>query len=576
MRRACQSTIRPSSRCVRFLAMAIYVPRASKIGNTLAQTPVCRYPDGFPSMAKPDEKIAAIVFDPHAPAFRRKLWVRITTPAGPRLIFIWPRILVLSAVLLVAGWLALAGAIWGFVKFQRGITGVHFVDLAFYPIRQSQYRATLGSHYLAVAKQAIEARKWDETMQSLRASLAYAPELLETRLILAEFHQRMMQPEVALRILDDGAAFARTDSDYLRRLVRLAEGQRAYERVLRLGRTLLPAQPDLDPWHRHLAHRTAAALIELRRFAEAEDLIKRWKLDTQADGQLLLANISVARDQTEDAIQRLELVQGKLPRDESISIQLTRLYLQLGRISDARRTAFMRSLAHPESAGARIDLLNLDWQLDRRDDFFQGADQFLAGHATDAPALALLAQVAADTAQPELATRVLAAARAAGLPPVIFLGALMQAQCAAGQFESALATAVELEPEASPPSRVATTVMALKCWAFYGLHNEAEGDAWLHRFLSQRDFTPNDAQQLAAALEKLGAPKAASRLFIAAADHSAATAAVLTATVEFLVRQQAWTEAGALLGRLKALPRPPRNLIEQVESNLAVIGVSPR
>ena len=527
-------------------------------------------------MVNPDEKIAAIVFDPDAPAFRRKLWVRISTPAGPRIIIIWPRILKVMAVLLVAGWLVLAGAIWGFVKYQRGIAGVRFVDLAFYPLRQTQYRASLGSHYLATAKHAIAARKWDEAMQNLRASLAYAPEFLETRLILAEFYQRIGQPERALQILDEGAAFALTDIPYLMRFVRLAEAQRDFERILRLGQAVLPEPPDASPAHRYVAHRSAAALIELRRFAEAEDLIKRWKLDEQADGQLLLANISLAGDRPEEAVQRLQLVQEKLPCEENISIQLTRLYLQLGRLTEARRTAFLRSLTHPASAGARIDLLNLDWQLDRREDFNQGADQFLTSHAADAPALGLLAQVAADTAQPELAARVLADARAASLPPVIFHCALMQAQCAAGQFEPALATAVELEPEAAPPSRVATTVMALKCWAFYGLHNEAEGDAWLHRFLSQRDFTPVDAQRLATALEKLGATKAAGRLFTAAADHPAAAADALTAAVEFYVRQQAWAEAGALLARLKALPRPPRDLIERVESNLAVRGVRPR
>jgi hypothetical protein len=527
-------------------------------------------------MANPDEKIADLVYDPDAPAFRRKLWVRISTPAGPRLIIIWPRLLMVLAVLLVAGWLALAGAVWGFVKYQRGIAEVRFVDLAFYPLRQTQYRAALGSHYLAAAKQAIDARKWDEAMKGLRASLAYDPELQETRLILAEFHQRIGQPERALQILDEGAVFARNDSAYLRRLVRLAEAQRDFACIIRLGQAVLPGQPDDEPAHRYVAHRSAAALIELRRFTEAEDLVMRWKLDGQAEGQLLLANISVARDRPDDAVQRLELAQEKLPRDESISIQLTRLYLQLGRLTEARRTAFLRSLAHPASAGARIDLLNLDWQLGRREDFAQGADRFLASHAADATALSLLAQVAADAAQPELTARILAAARAANLPPAIFLCTLMQAQCAAGQFEPALATAVELEPEAGSASRIATTVLALKCWAFYGLKNDAEGDAWLHRFLSQRDFTAENAQRLGIALEALGATKAAGRLFTAAADHPAATAGSLTAAVEFHVRHQAWVEAGTLLTRLKALPRPPRGLIEQVESNLTVLGVSPR
>ena len=519
-----------------------------------------------------DKKRTDIVFDPNAAEFRRKLWVQARTPAGSRLIFIWPRIFKLLAVLMVAGWLAAAGAVWAFVNYQRGITEVRFVDIALFPVRRAEYRATLGRHYLTAGKQLLRKQNWNEALLSLRAAMAYAPASLETRLLLGEFYLMAKRPQLALQIMDGGAPYARGDAAYLQKLFRLCREQREPERTIKLAAQLLPTPPDTAAVHSLIAQEAAAAHHELRHFAEAAELIQRWRLDQTPEGQILLANISVARDQPEEAVQRLKLLLERDPRSESCALQLTRLYLKLGRLEEARRTALLRSISRPESPGGHIDLLNINWQLGRTDEFTHGVERFLADYASDPSALTLLGQIAAETAQPELARRVLDTARAKGHLSALFLFALMQAQCAAGQFGPALEAAGELDRESNFPVRADASLLALKTWAFYGTGNQPEGDAWLHRFLSHADFAVGDAIRLATALEKMGALKAATRIFTAAADKAPAAETALIALVEFHVRHNAWMEAGGRLPQLKALAQPPVALIQNVESNLTFLG----
>ena len=115
--------------------------------------------------------------------------------------------------------------------------------------------------------------------------------------------------------------------------------------------------------------------------------------------------------------------------------------------------------------------------------------------------------------------------------------------------------------------------MAFKCWAYYGVGNQAEGNAWLHRFISQQDIALGDALGLAANLEKMSAPAAAGKVLAAAAERPGAGSAPLISLAGLLVRQQDWVQAKTLLPRLKALADPPHEAIGAIEANAALLGL---
>ncbi len=520
-----------------------------------------------------DHKVADIVFDPRAPQFRRKLWVRVQTTDGRRLIVFWPRVGALLAVMILLAWLTLGTAAWGFVRFQRGVEAVRWVDIAFYPVRMAAYRSTLGHHHFAEGRRQLGEQRWREAVMSLRAAVAYAPELAEARLMLADFYVSVKQPQQALQYLEGGLPFVRDDAAYLERLVQLCFEVREPERVVRIADTWLPAQPDARPVHRQVALQAAEALGQLRRWEESESILRRWRLDQSTEGQMLLADRDLAHGQLEPALERLEAALATDPANEMLALQLTRLYRERGRLADARRITLLRALARPDSPGARIDLLVLDRELGRREDFAQGVDTFLRTYSADSAALQLLARTAAEKADPDLATRVLTQARGAGHPPIAFLFGLMQAQCEAGQYAEAMVTAAEIDREPPLTGRGVATLMTFKCWAHYGTGNGAEGDVWLHRFVSERDFPIGDALGLASALERMQAPVAAGRVLAAAAERPDGGQLPLLNLAALHARHHRWPEAKQLLPRLKALPEPPSDLIGAIEANVKLLGL---
>lgn len=512
-----------------------------------------------------DSKRQATVFDPNSPTLRRKLWARLDTPDGPRLFIIWPRLFKLLAVLLVLGWLAGATALWAFVKFQRGITEVRFVDIAFFPLRRAEYRATLGRHHFARAQEQLQQQRWNEAILSLRVSLANAPDNLEARRLLADFYLGINKPRFALQVLEAGATHAREDTRYLRQLFNLLRVQREQERALQLAATLLPATPDASLPHRIVAWQAAMVNLDLKRYDEAEALVQRWQLDRSPEGQSLLADIAVARGQPEAAIQRLETQLQRNPQNEANSVQLTRLYLRLGQLDAARRTAVLRSLAHGHSPGAHLDLLAIEWQSGLREDFERGVQNYLALYAGDPQALQLLSTLMADNALPDQARRIVATAATAGHPLTPSLLGLMQAECGAGDYVAALATAAEINRQELMPPRASTALAGLKAWAYFGRGDKAQGEGWLGRYLAQDNFSVSDALRIAASLEKMKQFKEAEQVFTAAADKPPLVESALLELARYHVRRAAWPAAGALLPRLLQLPDPPTELVQTIQ-----------
>ncbi|MCW5550279.1 MAG: tetratricopeptide repeat protein [Opitutaceae bacterium] len=514
-----------------------------------------------------DAKRQATAFNPKSTALRRKLWVRMQTPDGPRIFFIWSRIFKLLAVLLVLGWLGSATALWAFVRYHRGVSNVSFVDIAFLPLRRDEYRATLGRHHFATAKEQLSQQRWGEAIFNLRAAVARTPANLEARRILAAIYQQSNQPEPAMKLLEDGLMYAPKDPAYLRETFGLL--QRQPERVLRQSARLLPAEPDRDPAHLFITWQTAAALHALQRDDESLALIKRWQIDRNPEGRQLIAAIAAAGGRHEEAenIYRQQLRED--PKNEAAALQLTRLLIRQGRTEEARRAALLRTLALPDSPGAAIDLLNLTWQTGDKESYHRDANTYLQKHKADERALQMLASLAAKLTQPELAATVLATAAAQGHAEAQFRLSLLEAQCAAADFAAAVATAEILTGLEPLPPRFASAANFLKAWAYLGRQRPADAEPWLQRGLLQPRLEPAQLQLFAAAYEKLNAIPAAGRVLAAAAALAPDQAGPLLALVEFHARHEQWTAAEALLPRLLAFPEPPQALVATIREKSA-------
>jgi hypothetical protein len=292
-------------------------------------------------------------------------------------------------------------------------------------------------------------------------------------------------------------------------------------------------------------------------------------LENSPEGRALLTDIDVALGQTDRALLQLQQELKRNPANEAAAVRLTRLFLELGRLEDARRAAMLRHLSHPASAGALFDLLSIEWELQRLPEYERTVADLLTRHATDARALSMLANFAAGNGLPALADRVLATARDQNLPEDYYLGALLLAQCSAGEYPNALATAEALDEIDPLPPPLAASAMLLKGWAYLGLGNATEGEPLIQRALLLPQLPVGHALKVAPALEKLGAISAAERTYAAAVERTPGEATPLLALVNFLAQHDKWGAAAERLPQLLALAEPPQLLVATIQAKQA-------
>lgn len=520
--------------------------------------------DNFPVDAKQKK---AVTFDPKSPAWRGKLWVRLNTPDGIKLFILWPRVIKVACLMAVAGWLGLAGAAWAFVKYKRGITTASYLDIAFYPLRHRHYRATLSEHAYKMAQKQLEQGAWPQAVTSLRTALANNPANLPARRDLATTFHQIGRADMALTLLEAGLTDGKTDPEFLRLYFRLLVLDKRGAQAWTLGKSLLPAQPDASSLHRELGLMLVNLGIDLGHYTESQALLTQWKLDASAEGQHALARIENASGHRAEAIRRLELWLRLHPDDERTGLLLVQLYRAADRLDEARRLALNRVMRHPDSPGARVDLISLYHQSGEIGAYQRERDEFLQRFGHDERALLLLATTASQINDPSLARLILATAPvdADGRKNVRLLLSCMQAECSAGAFAAALELGQQLEGHPALDAGGQAGLYALRTWANYSLNQTTQAQTSLNQLftLSGPAFTIN-ASALAAKLSHLGLKTETRRLRQALVERNPGDASYLTALISDDLEQQSWDSIRSHLPALLNLDPKPIELLTRI------------
>jgi tetratricopeptide (TPR) repeat protein len=514
-----------------------------------------------------DSKQTVPEFDPRNPDWRGRLWIRLKTPDGPRVFLNWPRLIKLALALVLAGWLGLAGLVWAFVKFKRGVASVSFVDVAFLPLRYDHYRQALSRDYLALGRKQLEAGTWSKALFSLRQAVAKDPHNAEARLTLAEMYAQAQRPDLSRQILEDGLDDGRGNLDYVQTLFQLLVQQDDLPRLIKLGRSLLPARPDHTPMHRQIAKLVANAEIERRGFTGAKALVTAWFPQNSVDGTILRARIDEATGYADIAAMELESLRAQKPEDEQLCLQLIQLYQRTGQLAEARRVATMRSLQHPDSPGAACDLISLLCESGAKDAAQRELDGYFDRYASDQRALMLIAQMAIRLKNPAVARQVRQHAPhdESGRVPLPFLFAELSAECQAGAYAQALETAVSIGPFDTLPPPAQGRLFLMRCWACYGCGKLADGESWLNQFLTLSYPASNrDALALSAQLRELGQAVPARRILQTLLDRNPDDRPALVALVQIDVARQAWAEVSRRIPQLLALDPAPSSLLQAI------------
>ncbi len=503
-------------------------------------------------------------FDPAAPAYRGKLWVRIVRPDSVSRHFFWRRIACALSVLALALWLGSAAAVWSFVKFQRGYADARYLDLAFYPLRAAHYRAGLGQHYLALGRTEIQNKNYLAGYRLLLAGLARVPDDVAARRLVAYTQVRLGRADLALKTLLDGASHAANNLDYLKLLFGLLHELHEDDRALALAQQLLPSVPDSSLTHQFVALQAATAHFERGRYDTAEHLLGSWRLTDSLDGEILLARCDWERGYPDFALARLERELARFPASDELYVHLVRFYRELGRFGDARRAALLRQFHDPTSPGPRIDLLHA---------YHSGADRaladrelaaYLTAFQTDRTALLLLAWFAADTAQPALAARIHDLAVTQNFPLNAFNLARIQTALAAEDYRAALAfTDSALLEENEDNSTFLSTVNGLRAVAYFGLKDTARAQLTLTAFLDQTRLRAADALVLAKQLRLLNANSSARDVLARACVTDPLNQGALAELIRLDAESGNRTALATNLPKLFQLRKPSRPVLEE-------------
>lgn len=458
-------------------------------------------------------------FNQRAPEYRRNLWVRVVTPDGAYYHVFWRRIAATLAVLAVMGWLALAGAAWLFVKYQRGYQGVSYVDLALYPLRREQYRTSIGHHFLKAGRAALEKQNFREGYALLLAGIARVPQDVEARKFIALIEARIGRIDRAVKTLTAGVEYSRQDLDYLKLMFGFLLEAQEDERVITLARELLPAQPDKATLNQFIALQAATAHYHRGRTENVEQIVAEWSLHRALEGQILLARSDWQDGLHEAAIGRLERQITTFSRRDELYLELVRFNRELSRKDDARRYALLRQFNDPIGPGPRIDLLHTyrasgDGTAEQRE-----LSDYLQRFIPDDKAMLLLAWFALDTVQPALIEHVHAIARQKKFAIAPFdlarIGVHLAAKNYARSLELADATLKVGQAEGRKP---VTPLNALRAVALFGLGDTSRGQVVLTAFLEEARVRATDALLLARHLKGLGEVPQARRVLERACD----------------------------------------------------------
>ncbi|HUR56947.1 MAG TPA: tetratricopeptide repeat protein, partial [Opitutaceae bacterium] len=374
----------------------------------------------------------------------------------------------LGAGLALAAYLSIAGAVFGIVRYHRGVEGARLAD-AVVPSRWPRFRIAQGNHLINVAFQLVQRGKRREALSHVRAGVAQSPGDRSARLLLARLLIEANRPDTAQQVLLEGVPFHCTDPRYLEPVFAFLIQRQADAQVVTLARGLLPAGPAHEPSHGLVALAGATASFLRGHYDLAEDFIGRVpQLQRSREGRLLAARIDWECGHGDLALLRLRALADELPRDAEIHGELVARLRQTGHENEARRRSLALQIAEPKIAAPRLALLQL--AADANDAALIARESAgVLNDFTDAPTLAALSEFAANSGDAPLAQRVADRAAGLGLPVEPHVILRIEALLVAREYRAALGALRDVR--ASPDRRGANESLldSLQAVAHLGL-----------------------------------------------------------------------------------------------------------
>lgn len=481
-----------------------------------------------------------------------------------RLRVFWRRAVIWVVVLVLGLWFGAAGALYCFVKYQRGFSEVRFKHMVLLPWKIGEYRRAKAEFTLHQGLAAAEAQQWAEAFYALRAALPLVPEHKEARMLVARVYLMAGRPDQAQTVLVEGIDYHRDQLDYLRTVLGFLFSQQADEAVVELTRAL-QARGSGDPaFVRMVMTAQAYAHFNRGRFREAEVVFTSKGLGSTPEARFVGARIAWERGRRGEALMRLRELHEQVPDDAEIHRTLVYYLSEDGRHAELRRLGLAGQLARPDRPEGYLDFLAGAAELGAAEDVAATEADYLRRFAKDRPALLRLAERAAAKGRAGTVATVselLAKEDASERAAVTLL--LAEAWLEAVKPEEVLAVPTA-SVEGNETHRL--SLEGLRGVALARLGRLAEAEPLLWRVAESRRLPANTLVSLAGRLQQAGQAEMARRLLARAVEVDPLHQPALVAYLRDTAASGTWEDKGELVLRLAGMRKPPEDLLVEVEA----------
>ena len=482
----------------------------------------------------------------------------------------WKRFILLLVATGLLSWVGLASAAYFFVKYNRGFTEVRFTDMLLLPARWQAYEVSRGDFLIANAQADLKKQNYREAFGGLRLGLIKSPGNKEGRLLLAQFYALWKRPDLSRSTLLEGFSYHKADPDYLKTLFAFLLQQQDDRQVLKFYHELLGKDPALTPRNQLVALAAASACYFRGNYDEGEAILRSYQVEASRDGRLLLARMNWDRGAKDLALSQVRELANERPDDAEI-YALTITYLRdVGRDEEARRESFLRTLANPRNARARIDLLYAYHKEGDLAVLRTNVEEVYRDLLDDPNALLALADFAANTGDAQLARRIYDHTKAKNLN---WDGAALMTveACIVGQhYQTALELVRDLLKE-NPEwgKRFYAVFNGLQAIAHYGLGDAEAGQLFLNNFLKQDNVRADNLLAVSKRLLTVGAKAQARKVLEQAVQSDALNQAALTSLVQLDLELNNTPPLAANVRKLLLMRKPSQSVLRAAYTKLS-------
>jgi len=494
-------------------------------------------------------------------------WERLPHTTGVRLF--WGRIAVWLVIVACVGWLALASAAYGFVKYRRGFTEVQYHHMVLLPWKLDDYRRDKGLFIIREGLELAERQEWRPAFDALRTGLVAVPDHLEARLMVTRIYLIAGRPDIVRRTLIEGLEFHADQADYLRDVMGFFFGLGADDTVIELTQEL---RARLDPTTvsgRMAVTALAYAYFNRDRFTEAEQVMAEAKLGATPEGQFVAACTLWERDRNEDGIEQLRNLVGQVPENNQFYNAVIVYLTEERRWGEVRRVALSRQFALPDKPEAYVYFIVACGAQGDEAGRVAAEAAFLNIFADDVPALLKLAEAAARAGRVEVVARVVARCRSLGRETADAEMLLLLAQLERREYEAVLSAVARLSGQAAQwPERQRLVMGGLKAVALYGRGEEIEAEPLVRRLVETRVLPGTVFTALAEQLEKAGQGVQARRLLRHAIEVDPLNQPAVVMLLRSALVARELGEAVGLIERLLTMRKPSAELLKGLAREL--------